>query len=73
MDDDVREEVSAISTHAPAQGATSFRCLLRIGKAFQPTLPHRERLEPEFTATPMDDISTHAPAQGATFRSIRRS
>ena len=35
--------IFAISTHAPAQGATHTFFFLPPGEAFQPTLPHRER------------------------------
>ena len=34
---------AGISTHAPAQGATTVSGLTACSSAFQPTLPHRER------------------------------
>ena len=57
---------TAISTHAPAQGATLAGSAGGGRPVFQPTLPHRERREPGYTTDGSNGISTHAPAQGAT-------
>ncbi len=55
-----------ISTHAPAQGATTSRMAMITAQLFQPTLPHRERRKDPTRYHEGECISTHAPAQGAT-------
>ena len=47
---------------------------IRLKSAFQPTLPHRERLVTVAVPPQEHNISTHAPAQGATAKiPVRRS
>ncbi len=56
-----------ISIHAPAKGATSDLATYgRDAKAFQSTLPRRERLSPTCQRYLSPIISIHAPAKGAT-------
>ncbi len=56
----------AISTHAPAKGATGAVQSNIHQEQFQPTLPRRERQDLRREQHRLHSISTHAPAKGAT-------
>ena len=56
----------AVSTHAPAWGATGQIFGTKKTKVFQPTLPHGERHHSPVQQALRRSVSTHAPAWGAT-------
>ena len=57
----------AVSTHAPARGATGVaRVAVWRFMLFRPTLPRGERPDRDRHERCLDGVSTHAPARGAT-------
>ena len=62
---------SAVSIHAPTQGATPpTQKLPTRQQKFQSTLPRRERLCCNFIIFLSCQVSIHAPTQGATYSSV---
>ena len=58
--------ISRISIHAPAKGATNIYRFAIVKGTFQSTLPRRERLSIIPPDLYQSTISIHAPAKGAT-------
>ena len=62
---------SAVSTHAPAWGATTAKRITEVMDEFQPTPPRGGRQKPRRECRNYE-VSTHAPAWGATSPLIQR-
>ena len=60
------DELTRISIHAPARGATSTYAWKKMISGFQSTLPRGERLFTVIQFIYKCYISIHAPARGAT-------
>ena len=60
------QQVSQVSIHAPAWGATELIHAFIGNDKFQSTLPRGERRESSSTNSRVSNVSIHAPAWGAT-------